>query len=505
MLQSALERKAAGEITRDCDVIQIFRASRNALAVVSPVLANYAARRTGHIGLRLHELPDDWPIDRPLDRAALASLPLVASLDERAEAVPDNCSLDFFFDPITHSAGRLFALHIFSDDASAGNALTVWLTNGGDRIDRHARCWVGGVDQGLFGLVAATVYAPAVVDGDVPEMLNYSPVTQCNLNCVHCISRETRKGVVRMAQGVKDQIRQWCADGKVKLIWTDYSGDILWADARFGGELEFLTSLGVPFCINTSGTHMTADVSARLMKANVPQINVSIDAARDETYHRIRRGSPPLVVIHDNIRDLVAARAAAGKTGQVHLGMSFTLMRSNLDEWPEFIRQAARLGVDVISARHLEAYTPDMEGESLWLDQQRFNTMREVAVAVASELGIEQALPSPFEDLEPREGHQYCLAPWSASQILGNGDVMACCVPRTKMGNLHEQSMGEIWNGPVYRAFRLAVNSSRPPEMCRSCPIFRKTNNPDSYLVHRTMHRWRSPWDEAKEAARRAG
>jgi radical SAM protein with 4Fe4S-binding SPASM domain len=73
--------------------------------------------------------------------------------------------------------------------------------------------------------------------------------------------------------------------------------------------------------------------------------------------------------------------------------------------------------------------------------------------------------------------------------VLGNGDVAACCVPGLVMGNLNENSMEEIWDGPRYRELRATVNSSKPLPSCASCPMFRQVDNPDSYLIHSAMQR----------------
>ena len=76
------------------------------------------------------------------------------------------------------------------------------------------------------------------------------------MNCIHCISRDTRKSVHRLPSEIKERIQGWCRRGLIQRIATDYSGDILWADARFGGELDVLTGLGVPFHID-NGSHLT--------------------------------------------------------------------------------------------------------------------------------------------------------------------------------------------------------------------------------------------------------
>jgi radical SAM protein with 4Fe4S-binding SPASM domain len=96
--------------------------------------------------------------------------------------------------------------------------------------------------------------------------------------------------------------------------------------------------------------------------------------------------------------------------------------------------------------------------------------------------------PVPFGDTA-RAGHRVCSVPWHSAGVLGNGDVVACCVPGMEMGNLNNNSMEEIWNGPAYQQLRATVNSPNPPLPCAACPIFRRTDNPDSYLIHSALQR----------------
>jgi hypothetical protein len=60
-----------------------------------------------------------------------------------------------------------------------------------------------------------------------------------------------------MSAHIKLQIKEWCDKGFVKIVSSDYSGDILWSDSRFGGDLDFFLQLDVPFHLDTNGTHLT--------------------------------------------------------------------------------------------------------------------------------------------------------------------------------------------------------------------------------------------------------
>jgi len=363
---------------------------------------------------------------------------------------------------------------------------TIWMAADDSRMQGHIACYVGEEDQGECGLQAVATYGGLISEISMPRMLLYSPVTQCNLNCIHCISAHTRKKVYKLSPEVKNQMRDWAHAGKLETISSDYSGDLLWADSRFGGELDFVESMNIPFHIDTNGVCLTPEVSERLCRDKLGSLNISLDAAREDTYRRVRKGSLPLAEVTANIAALMRARAAAGQTFPV--SMSFTIMRSTLEEWPEFLRMAAGLGVDLVIARHLEAFTPEMEAESCWHDQAAFNAMRPQIEALAAELGITATIPPAFSGT-PHSGRGLCTVPWHSAVVLGNGDVAACCVPGMEMGNLNEQSLEEIWNGPRYQELRATVNTAHPQPVCAACPMFRKTDNPDSYLIYSALKR----------------
>jgi radical SAM protein with 4Fe4S-binding SPASM domain len=401
----------------------------------------------------------------------------------------DNAEADVHFDADEASAGKRYLLEVTAPDGTWKTAPSVWLSDEADRIARHEWCSIGRLDQGSFGLSATPIYSNPVADTLVPPGLLISTATQCNLNCIHCISRPTRGALSRLASSIRVDIEGWAHSGALRSVATDYSGDILWADHRFGGDLEFLIGLGVPFHLDTNGVHLTEDVSRRLMQSRVVTVNVSLDAARDDTLRRVRRGAPPLPDLLAKMAALSRHRGAGGRS-DVGLSIGFTLMRSTLDELVEVVTLARDLHFDGVIARHLEAYTPDMDAESLWHDQATFNRAREEALRLAGDLGITLAIPRAFESRPERSGHYPCHEPWRSAVVLGNGDVHVCCVPGpgTRMGNLEEQSMQAIWNGPQYQSFRRAVNSDTPPAVCAACPMRRYENNASSYVPHRA---WR--------------
>lgn len=65
-----------------------------------------------------------------------------------------------------------------------------------------------------------------------------------------------------------------------------------------------------------------------------------------------------------------------------------------------------------------------------------------------------------------------CREPFYGFTIHVNGNVVVCdrdWAGENVMGNVFEQSVDEIWNGPKYAAFREQMKSADKPAMCKRC------------------------------------
>jgi radical SAM protein with 4Fe4S-binding SPASM domain len=313
-----------------------------------------------------------------------------------------------------------------------------------------------------------------------PGAVLFSPVTQCNLNCIHCISRHSRTSVSTSSEAAWAELAAAAASGRLIHLRSDYSGDLFFSDRRHGGWLDRIIALGIPFSIDTHANDLGIDVVARLMRSHLSFINFSIDSLDSDDYPRIRRGARPLAEVLANVRHFMAQRNTARP--DIETVLSFVLMRRNLDSFSAAIDLAAELGVTAVMGSHLHAYTPEMAEESLMLQPARYARAYVELVAKAQTRRVNIGLPPPVRARTSPRGHAACHVPWNTAVVLGNGDVMGCCVPGTKVGNLRESGLEDIWNGEAMRQFRLRVNSDTPPDACSVCPMMRLPHNFASYV-----------------------
>jgi radical SAM protein with 4Fe4S-binding SPASM domain len=464
-------RRPAALIGDDSTVRQYFRATEDFLSGISIRFGTYCSIIDHELTFQIACL--DGEARQPFHTTISAS-----DLD-------DNEYYHFYFPTIAGSKGKHFALSIMSTDVKNGAAVAAWLTRGDGRIPGHTSFETKNKSDRKFGLEAKLITSNPASDTDFPQGLLYSPLSSCNMNCTHCVSRHSRRRAARVSEGIRAHLRKQAEAKKLRWIFTDYSGDIFHAEYKSPGELDFLFSLGIPIHVDTNGAYLNDAMIERIMTSPINALVISIDAASDETYRRIRIGGPHIDQIFHSAKALVDARAKHDRTKNLSIHLAFTLMYSNIHELPLFVIKASEAGVDGVCCRHLEIYHTEMESESLFFHKQYFNAMRSASVDLANSRGIYISIGGPLRESGPR-GIEPCPIPWNSAVLLANGDIMACCVPGSKMGNVNEQSIEELWQSRNYQKVRARVNSIDPPNLCKNCQFRRSTmssgslNNYDS-------------------------
>ena len=315
----------------------------------------------------------------------------------------------------------------------------------------------------------------------LPRALLFSPVSQCNLNCTHCISRPTRAKLRFASQRAWDAVWQVTRGEKFVHLAMDFSGDILFDERRYPGTLAKIIALDASFRIDTHANNLDDDITDMLLASRLNEINFSIDSMDPDVYRRIRRGSLPLPEVLAKIERFMTRKRAARK--EIHTVISFVLMRSNALTIKPAIAFARVNGIDHVNVVPLMAFTEEMLDEIFVWDEVAFAALHHELMTEAVRLGVALAIDAPVKRWREGDIHGPCEVPWATAAITANGDVMACCMPGTVMGNLNEHSLPRIWNGPAFAAFRKRVNSPDPPTPCRNCGVgmARVRNNRKAY------------------------
>jgi MoaA/NifB/PqqE/SkfB family radical SAM enzyme len=260
---------------------------------------------------------------------------------------------------------------------------------------------------------------------------------------------------------------------------------------------ERLTAAGVEVWITTNATLIDDELAGALARAGLHRISVSIDGATAETYERIRKRGR----FDDVVRGLRALGAARRRYGKPLLHLSLVGMASNLAELPDLVDLCAEVGGDGVFLEGLYPYPhPVIEDffrrEHLGhLGRDRVVELVEAARLRAAFLGVEfitrmeelasfepeeesqpPLVPADAEADAPAHGHPEelrlpwaCSEPWMTINVNASGEVRPCCFNDDILGNLHEQTLEEIWNGAGYTALRAEQAAGVVSPGCEVC------------------------------------
>jgi hypothetical protein len=257
----------------------------------------------------------------------------------------------------------------------------------------------------------------------------------------------------------------------------------------FPALVDRICTEGRRFAFTSNGQPLGSRNRAALLGRPV-DLYVSLDAASAAGYARYRDNRFDLVI--DNLRALCREKTAHG--GLPLVSVSFIVMRSNRRELAGFLRLMKEIGVDRV---YLRALWPDdgldrrhqNRGGAPFDYDSELMTDRELAAigakarALADAIGLWTIVEWWNFVSDQEAGAPLCSEPWKTAYALNRG-IMPCCYGRKPLAawrdrgeRTAEQFLGDVLNGPAYRALRRDLAAGRLGRYCEespNCPIVRR-------------------------------
>jgi pyrroloquinoline quinone biosynthesis protein E len=228
--------------------------------------------------------------------------------------------------------------------------------------------------------------------------------------------------------------------------------------------VDHACSLASSVTLITNGSHVGPDVAARLARAKVNAVQLTLLAA-DRAEHDRLKGA---VCFDDTVRAAVELREAG-----VHVQVCFVAMHENAAYFAHVMELCFVLGVRSISynrmsptggaIHHVARLMPTIEQIEANLD---------VAERLGPAWGIHVATAMPIPPCLIRLSRYswvkfgFCSTGTSSPNIVidAAGNVRSCNLSSGVLGNLVRQDWAEIFANPYQRRFRRNV-----PAMCKGC------------------------------------
>lgn len=240
---------------------------------------------------------------------------------------------------------------------------------------------------------------------------------------------------------------------------------------RFQSFLEFVSNYPVKKYILTNGV-LLDEMSPWIFEYGVNILAISLDGPNEVINNKIRKGSDFNKII-SNIRDLVVRRYSAKV--KPHINTVTTLMKSNIESFPQMVSLAAELGIEEVKAVYLTAFSKELESETLIDIPDKIKEVFAMASEKADRYNITLSIPHiPGEDPAANASHKHCHLAWRDLFIGCDGVIRTCMSSENTLMSLPAEGtpfISGVWNSDAFVDFRKRVNSTNElmNPACRTC------------------------------------
>ena len=300
-----------------------------------------------------------------------------------------------------------------------------------------------------YSYIKASATGKADIKG-MPVSISTELTNNCNLQCPDCTSGS---GLMRRKRGFMDL-------ELFKKVMKELHPFLYNVNLYFQGEpmlhplfFSFLTNCPKPYSVvSTNGHFLSGKSSELIVRSGLRKLIVSLDGMDQEKYSTYRVNGNVKSVIEGLINVTQAKRKYHSS---LKIEIQFLVNRFNENQIPE-VRQFARSLHVSLCLKSMQIINKQNIGS--WLPSDR--RFRRYKIK-EGEFAIKNTMPDR------------CARLWFNPVITWDGKVVPCCFDKDAeyiMGDLNQDSFGEIWYGPKYMIFRKSILTGRHMiEMCRNC------------------------------------
>ena len=329
-----------------------------------------------------------------------------------------------------------------------------------------------------------------------PQMIKIELTHHCNLSCRMCgfFGRKDheglRKGIPLPEKALTlEQLKKFVDDITVFTPFVGYSGAEPTLHPDYLDLALHIKKKGLFFGFPTNGTLLEGKAE-EIVETGLDWLTISLDGP-EEIHDKVRGVPGTFKKLTAGVKKIQEVKIRK-KLSTPHINFNFTFCGDNYRYLEEMILIAIRMGANGISISHLfywaeevvkaHNHTYGADFPFYPLNNEALKDLDPKQVASVLEKIKQANLPVPiniFPDINAEEIEIYyrepsrfvktrrCKTPWLTCNLLPNGDLIPCL--DYVVGNIHEQSFSEIWNGECFKKFRTRLHQAGTFPACSRC------------------------------------
>ncbi len=307
-----------------------------------------------------------------------------------------------------------------------------------------------------------------------PAVYGTAVSTTCNLKCPFCMreSLGIRENKHMDFDAFAEHIDQLRAARRVSLFGLGEP----FLHPRFFDFVALLKEAQVYVATSTHGMSLTPDVRERLVEIGLDELNISIDATTKDLFERLRKGA-----IFETVVEQVTALSELKRARNAPLpvlNVNMTVHAHNVDQVPDMVRLAHRMGCQSVSYSSAVVYKPEDEAINV-LDTPVFERRLEQARLLALKLGLSMLFwrqkSVGYRPEVHQSGTAYGCGQLNSTIIVErNGRIKTCCYIEEYQGDAFADGPAAAFNSEGMRRERRNLIAGRVRTECQGCVFLRE-------------------------------
>lgn len=238
---------------------------------------------------------------------------------------------------------------------------------------------------------------------------------------------------------------------------------------QFSAILEYLDQFPLRKYFVTNGMNLDQYFND-IFEHHVDILAISLDGATADTNNKIRVGSDFNQIVESLVK--IVNYKKERNLDYPYLNFVFTGMQENIDELPQMVELASRIGLDEVKMVYLTVFNQDMINQSLYSDQEHVEKVFDFSIKKARAKNI--LLKIPFiqgHDPAKKLNHRECHFLYRDLFIGSDGYIRPCVSHEKRLFNIDDMnSFKEIWNHQCIQLYRKIVNNPNKEDIyCQKC------------------------------------
>lgn len=275
-----------------------------------------------------------------------------------------------------------------------------------------------------------------------PHLHQIEPTNACPYSCIMCPrDRFMERPVGFMDFGlyvkVVDEVAGFSAMVRSKEIELFHFGESL-LHPEIAEMVGYGAGKGLRLTLSVNAPQLSPELAEKVLARYPEKLIISLDGYDSDSYREIRGNNADYTLAVEHLEAVLKMVQKNGSRARVIVRM--IRMQANRHAEDQFINRWQGLGGEV----EIRDFFP-------WNKKDLI----------------------PLGTVEKYPPHMPCPFPWQYLVVQWNGDVVSCCRDFNAvncMGNVGDNTLKEIWNGPAYESFRAAMSQGDyEPSMCAEC------------------------------------